>query len=63
MVRVNKKGWMDQDMFRVWLTESYGRRAGGFFRQGKSILVMDSIRAHITDTSKEAVKQTKPFLL
>ena len=58
VVRVNKKGWMDEKMMETWLTECYGKRPGGFFRRNKALLVMDSIRAHITQTIKRAVTST-----
>uniref|UniRef100_A0AAR2J5P4 HTH CENPB-type domain-containing protein n=1 Tax=Pygocentrus nattereri TaxID=42514 RepID=A0AAR2J5P4_PYGNA len=41
-VAVNEKGWMDQEMMNLWLT--------------KSLLVMDSMRAHITPQFKNKLK-------
>jgi hypothetical protein len=57
VVKVNKKGWVDESMMKGWLQECFARRPGGFFRQLKSMLVMDSMRAHITDAVKEAIKK------
>ena len=59
VVRVNKKGWMDESMFKAWMSECYSQRPGGFFRQDKGMLVMDSMRAHITEGSLAAVRKTK----
>lgn len=58
VVKTNKKGWMDESMMKAWLTECYGQRPGGFFRRNKAMLVMDSMRAHTTDSVKEAIKAT-----
>ena len=58
VVRVNKKGWMEETLMKAWLTECYGKWPGGFFRQNKAMLVLDSMRAHITDSVKEAIRKT-----
>lgn len=57
-VKVNKKGWMMESVMKEWLKECYGKRPGGFFRQKKTLLVLDSMRAHITDSVKAAIKST-----
>ena len=56
VVSNNEKGWMDQAQMLHWIDACYRRRPDGFFKTRKSILVMDSMRAHITDTSKEAIR-------
>jgi mannose/cellobiose epimerase-like protein (N-acyl-D-glucosamine 2-epimerase family) len=48
----NEKGWMDNNGMDLWLKTCYVQRPGGFFRQQKSLLVLDSMRAHISDISK-----------
>jgi transposase-like protein len=58
VVHQNEKGWMDNDVMDLWLTRCYTMRPGGFFRQSKSLLVLDSMRAHISDISKERIKAT-----
>lgn len=58
VVKVNPKGWMDEAMMKDWLNECYSKRPGGFFRRSKCLLVLDSMRAHITDTVKQAIKAT-----
>ena len=58
VVKVNKKGWMMESLMKEWLTECYGKRPGGFFHSKKALLVLDSMRAHITDPVKAAIKRT-----
>eukprot|EP00745_Piridium_sociabile_P004432 TRINITY_DN12639_c0_g2_i1.p1 TRINITY_DN12639_c0_g2~~TRINITY_DN12639_c0_g2_i1.p1 ORF type:complete len:252 (+),score=34.01 TRINITY_DN12639_c0_g2_i1:61-816(+) len=62
VIKVNKKGWMDETVMKTWLTECYGKRPGGFFRRNKAMLVLDSMRAHITDPVKEAIRSTNSIL-
>lgn len=56
--KVNKKGWMMESVMKEWLNECYVKRPGGYFRQEKAFLVLDSMRAHITDSVKAAIKST-----
>lgn len=58
VVKVNKKGWMTESLMHEWHTKCYGKRPGGFFHRNKALLVLDSMRAHITDLVKEAIKKT-----
>uniref|UniRef100_A0A8C8E488 HTH CENPB-type domain-containing protein n=1 Tax=Oryzias sinensis TaxID=183150 RepID=A0A8C8E488_9TELE len=58
VIKVNQKGWMSESLMKDWLTECYSKRPGGFFRRKKTLLVMDSMRAHITDSVKAAIKST-----
>ncbi|XP_046693224.1 activating transcription factor 7-interacting protein 1 isoform X2 [Silurus meridionalis] len=58
VVKVNKKGWMTESLMNEWLTQCYGKRLGGFSHRNKALLVLDSMRAHITDSVKEAIKRT-----
>lgn len=53
VVKINKKGWMIESLMKEWLTECYGKRPGGFFHRQ-----LDSMRAHITDSVKAAIKRT-----
>ena len=55
-VAVNEKVWMDQEMMNLWLTKCYTKRPDGFFRARKALLVMDSMRAHITPQVKDKLK-------
>uniref|UniRef100_A0A674N516 HTH CENPB-type domain-containing protein n=1 Tax=Takifugu rubripes TaxID=31033 RepID=A0A674N516_TAKRU len=58
VVKVKTKGWMVESVIKEWLTECYGKRPGGFFHRKKALLVLDSMRAHITDSVKAAIKRT-----
>ena len=58
VVKVNTKGWMIESLMKEWLTECYGKWPGGFFHRKKALLVLDSMRAHITDSVKAAIKRT-----
>lgn len=55
VVHANKKGWMDEEGFKIWVNQCYSRRQDGFFKSKKALLVMDSMRAHITDMSKNRI--------
>lgn len=65
IIENNVKGWMDTDMMKKWLSKCYVRRPDGFFKQAKAMLVMDSMRAHITDEVKDAIKalNTLPVII
>lgn len=55
---------MDNDVMDLWLSRCFVKRPGGFFRQSKSLLVLDSMRAHISDVTKLAVsRQLSPAVL
>ncbi|KAK7088131.1 hypothetical protein V1264_022083 [Littorina saxatilis] len=62
VIKVNVKGWMDETMMHNWLAECFTKRPGGFFRRAKTLLVMDSMRAHITVGVKQAVKSANALL-
>ena len=47
-----------ESVMKEWLNECYVKRLGGFSRQKKALLVLDSMRAHITDPVKAASKST-----
>jgi hypothetical protein len=55
VITVNEKGWMDTEKMQAWLRECFVKRPDGFFHQRKALLVMDSMRAHITDEVKKCV--------
>lgn len=56
IVQCNIKGWMDEEMMGVWLDRCFSQRPGGFFHTHKGLLVMDSMRAHLTDLIKKKIK-------
>lgn len=53
VIKANPKGWMDEEKMSEWLREIYVKRAGGFFHTAPSLLIYDSMRAHITDGVKK----------
>ncbi|KAJ8349892.1 hypothetical protein SKAU_G00250220 [Synaphobranchus kaupii] len=62
VIKANPKGWMDEEKMSEWLREIYVKRPGGFFHTAPSLLIYDSMRAHITDAVKKQVKQTNSEL-
>ena len=48
---------MDEEMMSDWLQEVYVRRPDGFFNKSPSLLIYDSMRAHLTDAVKAKVKK------
>lgn len=62
IIKANEKGWMDEDMMKEWLRQVYVRRPGGFFHTSPSLLICDSMRAHLTDDVKQKVKQMNATL-
>ncbi|RVE56245.1 hypothetical protein OJAV_G00219260 [Oryzias javanicus] len=62
IIKANEKGWMDEDMMKEWLKLVYVRRPGGFFHTSPSLLICDSMRAHLTADVKQKVKQMNATL-
>lgn len=62
IVTANEKGWMDEQMMKQWLRQVYVRRPGVFFHVSSSLLICDSMRAHLTDDMKQQVKQMNATL-
>lgn len=54
IVKVSEKGLMDNDMMNERITGCFVKRPDGFFRHNRAILIMDTMRAHITDDVKDA---------
>ncbi|XP_072769637.1 pogo transposable element with KRAB domain [Nerophis lumbriciformis] len=63
VIKANTKGWMDEDKMSDWLTEVYVKRPDGFLHKSPSLLICDSMRAHLTDTVKTQMKQTNSELV
>ncbi|KAA8589182.1 hypothetical protein FQN60_010527, partial [Etheostoma spectabile] len=53
---------MDEEKMSEWLREIYVKRPDGFFHKSPSLLICDSMRAHLTDAVKNQVKQTNSGL-
>ncbi|KAJ8280487.1 hypothetical protein GJAV_G00055280 [Gymnothorax javanicus] len=62
IIKANPKGWMDEEKMSEWLREIYVKRPDGFFHKSPSLLICDSMRAHLTDDVKNQVKQTNSEL-
>ena len=56
IVTCNEKGWINQNMMHFWLDKVWRVRKGGFFRP-KSLLALDSCRAHIIPEIKNLIQQ------
>lgn len=55
IIQMNQKGWMDEKMMDFWLQRVFCTRTDGFFKTKRALLVMDSMRAHITEKIKETI--------
>lgn len=57
VVRVNEKGWVNQEVISDWLKMVWNGRKNAFFTpKDKSLLIWDSAKPHITDDVKSIVK-------
>jgi hypothetical protein len=56
LIAANEKGWINQDIMKVWVEKVWRKRKQSFFNP-KSLLIMDSCRAHITDDTKRLVSK------
>lgn len=65
VIDVNVKGWMNEAMMEKWLERCFVKRPDGFFKIHKALLVMDSMRAHITERIKNKLKfiNTVPIVI
>jgi hypothetical protein len=65
IIKYNTKGWMDEEMMIDWLQQCYSKRTDGFFKKEKAMLIMDSMRAHITEGVKKKFKSmnTIPIII
>lgn len=56
VIETNVKGWMDEEMMGKWLEKCFSKRPDGFFHAKKGLLVLDSMRAHITELTLKRIK-------
>lgn len=56
VIETNVKGWMDEDMMGRWIEKCFSKQPDGFFLAKKGLLVMDSMRAHITQLSLKWIR-------
>lgn len=55
VVKVHQKGWMDENLTKVWLDEVWMKRPGALLKP-RSLLVWDMFRAHLCDSVKAKLK-------
>jgi len=55
VVAVQEKGWMDQNIMKIWIEKVWRSRIGGLGRR-RSLLVLDSFEAHKTEQVKRSFK-------
>ena len=58
VVTVNKKGWMTTEIMNTWIESVWRTRPNAFF-QPQGMLVLDSMRAHITEEVKHSFAQVR----
>ena len=56
IIQANEKGWMNQDMVKIWINKVWIQRKSSFFKP-KSLLVLDSAPSHRTDEIKSLIKK------
>jgi len=61
IVRVQEKGWMDDNLTMDWIKNVWDKRPGALVNRG--MLVLDSFRCHKNDEVKEHFKNTKTDLV
>ena len=58
LVNVHPKGWMDEQLTRLWLDEVWMKRPGALLKP-KSLLVWDMFRSHTCESVKAKLKEYK----
>lgn len=61
LIRANEKGWNNESIMQDWLQEVWRKRKGAFFNP-KGLLIMDSMRAHLTEPVKASAKSVSAKL-
>ena len=62
VVKANEKGWMDEKLMQAWVGEVFIKRPGGFFHTSSSMLICDSMRAHLTEAVKSLLRRANTVL-
>jgi transposase-like protein len=58
IVCANPKGWMNEDVIKVWCENVWAKRKHSFFtKKEESLLIFDSAKCHLTDVAKKEVKK------
>lgn len=61
IVRVQEKGWMDDNLVLDWVENVWCKRPGGLIKK-RSLLVLDAFRCHRSEKLKEKLKSSKTDL-
>ncbi|GFS81540.1 pogo transposable element with KRAB domain [Trichonephila clavipes] len=56
-IRTNENGWMNEQIMLSWLQTIWRKRKNSSFRP-KAFLIMDSIKSHVSENVKNALKST-----
>lgn len=56
IIQANPKGWINEDMFSLWIREVWQKRKASFF-SSPSLIIYDSAPAHLTEKVLKVVKQ------
>ncbi|GFT01502.1 pogo transposable element with KRAB domain [Trichonephila clavipes] len=54
-IRGNENGWMNEQIMLSWLQTIWRKRKNSFFRP-KAFLIMDSMKSHVSENVKNALK-------
>ncbi|GFV37974.1 pogo transposable element with KRAB domain [Trichonephila clavipes] len=54
-IRANENGWMNEQIMLSWLQTIWRKRKNSFFRP-KAFLIMDSMKSHVSENVKNALK-------
>lgn len=61
IVRVQKNGWMSDELMVDWVKTVWANRPGGLLRR-KALLVLDSFRGHLTERVKARLAEGRTHL-
>jgi hypothetical protein len=62
IVRAQEKGWMAEELMLEWLKIVWSHRPGAFLNQ-PSMLVLDALKGHLTDSVKDLLHKMKTELV
>jgi len=62
IVRAQEKGWMTEELMLEWLKIVWGCRPRAFLNQ-PSMLVLDALKGHLTDSMKNQLRKMKTELV
>ncbi|VDL62964.1 unnamed protein product [Nippostrongylus brasiliensis] len=58
VVKANPKGWMNEDLMKMWLDEVWNERPHCSNDPSQSLLILDSARCHLTDSLRHLYKES-----